>query len=52
MDTDAGIIGPIPDGADPDDYDRLRRRVLWKIPNGLFVVGSRDHERRNLDDSE
>jgi hypothetical protein len=24
-----GIVGPIPEGRDPDTYDRLRRRVLW-----------------------
>jgi flavin reductase (DIM6/NTAB) family NADH-FMN oxidoreductase RutF len=34
--------------ADPDDaYDRLRRRVLWKLPTGLYVVGARDGDRRN-----
>ena len=31
-----------------DAYDRLRRRVLWAMPTGLFVVGSRDGDRRNL----
>ncbi len=26
----------------PDDgYDRLRRRVLWSMPTGLYVIGSR-----------
>ena len=35
-----GPVGPFPDGADPDEYDRLRRRVLWKMPSGLYVVGS------------
>ncbi len=40
-------IGPFPDGADPDEYDKLRRRVLWKMPYGLYVVGSRAGERRN-----
>jgi flavin reductase (DIM6/NTAB) family NADH-FMN oxidoreductase RutF len=31
-----------------DEYDRLRRRVLWKMPSGLYVVGSTDKgERRN-----
>ena len=40
--------GPVPDGHDPDEYDRLRRRVLWSLPTGLFVVGSRSGERRNL----
>jgi len=30
------------------EYDKLRRRVLWKMPSGLFVVGSTDHgSRRN-----
>lgn len=24
-----------------DDRDRLRRRVLWSMPTGLYVVGSR-----------
>lgn len=30
-----------------DDYDRLRRRVLWSMPSGLYVVGSRAGERIN-----
>jgi len=34
-------IGPFPEGTDPEDYDKLRRRVLWKMPYGLYVVGSR-----------
>jgi 3-hydroxy-9,10-secoandrosta-1,3,5(10)-triene-9,17-dione monooxygenase reductase component len=34
------LVGPFPDGADPDAYDRLRRRVLWAFPTGLFVIGS------------
>jgi flavin reductase (DIM6/NTAB) family NADH-FMN oxidoreductase RutF len=34
------------DGA--DEFDRLRRRVLWAMPTGLFVVGSRAGDRRNL----
>jgi flavin reductase (DIM6/NTAB) family NADH-FMN oxidoreductase RutF len=43
-----GPVSPFPEGADPDDYDRLRRRVLWKMPSGLYVVGSTDKgERRN-----
>jgi flavin reductase (DIM6/NTAB) family NADH-FMN oxidoreductase RutF len=41
-------VGPVPDGRDPDEYDRLRRRVLWSLPTGLFVVGSRFGEERNL----
>jgi flavin reductase (DIM6/NTAB) family NADH-FMN oxidoreductase RutF len=36
----ADLVGPFPDGADPDEYDRLRRRVLWSFPTGLFVVGT------------
>lgn len=40
-------IGPFPEGADPDEYDKLRRRVLWTMPYGLYVVGSRAGERRN-----
>jgi len=34
------LVGPFPDGVDPEAYDRLRRRVLWSFPTGLFVVGS------------
>jgi flavin reductase (DIM6/NTAB) family NADH-FMN oxidoreductase RutF len=48
MPTRDGPVGPFPDGADPDEYDRLRRRVLWSMPSGLYVVGSRAGERRNL----
>lgn len=48
----AGPIGPFPErvGDDPeaqDAYDRLRRRVLWSMPYGLYVVGSRAGDRRN-----
>ena len=47
-----GPIGPFPAGVHtPDaqtDYDKRRRRVLWTMPSGLYVVGSRDGERRNL----
>ncbi len=38
--------GPAPGGA--DGFDRLRRRVLWAMPSGLFVIGSRAGDRRNL----
>lgn len=31
----------------PDEYDKLRRRVLWKLPYGLYVVGSRAGDRMN-----
>jgi len=43
-----GPVGPFPPDADPDEYDKLRRRVLWKMPSGLYIVGSTDKgERRN-----
>jgi flavin reductase (DIM6/NTAB) family NADH-FMN oxidoreductase RutF len=48
-----GPIGPFPSSvADTDEardeYDRLRRRVLWSLPSGLYVVGSRHESERNL----
>ncbi|HEX4245630.1 MAG TPA: flavin reductase family protein [Acidimicrobiales bacterium] len=48
MPVPQGIVGPVPPGRDPDDYDRLRRRVLWSMPSGLYVLGSRSGDRRNL----
>jgi flavin reductase (DIM6/NTAB) family NADH-FMN oxidoreductase RutF len=46
-----GPIGPYPPGVEGDEaqdaYDRLRRRVLWTMPSGLYVLGSRAGERRN-----
>jgi flavin reductase (DIM6/NTAB) family NADH-FMN oxidoreductase RutF len=43
-----GPVPPFPSGADPDAYDRLRRRVLWTMPSGLYVLGSTDGAgRRN-----
>src|SRR6478672_1495372 len=48
MPVKEGPVPPFPDGVDPDEYDRLRRRVLWKMPSGLYVIGSTDKaERRN-----
>jgi flavin reductase (DIM6/NTAB) family NADH-FMN oxidoreductase RutF len=41
-------VGPFPPGADPDEYDRLRRRVLWTMPSGLYVVGSAAGQQQNL----
>jgi flavin reductase (DIM6/NTAB) family NADH-FMN oxidoreductase RutF len=38
----------VPEGRDPDEYDRHRRRVLWALPSGLYVLGSRHAGRRNL----
>ncbi len=47
----AGPIGPYPPSVAGDEaqveYDKLRRRVLWTLPYGLYVVGSRAGERRN-----
>ena len=47
----SGPIGPYPPGVDSDEakeeYDKLRRRVLWSLPYGLYVVGSRAGDRRN-----
>ncbi|HZU78343.1 MAG TPA: flavin reductase family protein [Acidimicrobiales bacterium] len=42
------VVGPVPPGRDPDAYDRLRRRLLWALPTGLYVLGSRAGTRRNL----
>jgi flavin reductase (DIM6/NTAB) family NADH-FMN oxidoreductase RutF len=33
--------------ADDEEYDKLRRRVLWTMPSGLYVVGSRAGDRRS-----
>lgn len=42
------LIGPFPAGADPAEYDRLRRRVLWQLPMGLYLLGSSAGEEKNL----
>jgi flavin reductase (DIM6/NTAB) family NADH-FMN oxidoreductase RutF len=48
MPVKEGPVPPFPPGADADEYDRLRRRVLWKMPSGLYVVGATDGaDRRN-----
>ena len=47
MPLQTGIVGPIPDGAQAEEYDKLRRRVLWTMPYGLYVLGTRAGERRN-----
>jgi len=41
-----GPVPPFPDGVDPEEYDRLRRRVLWAMPSGLYVLGSTDGAAR------
>ncbi len=44
----SGPIGPYPPGTETDEekgeYDKLRRRVLWKMPYGLYLIGSRGNE--------
>jgi flavin reductase (DIM6/NTAB) family NADH-FMN oxidoreductase RutF len=52
MATKDGPVGPYPEGVTSEEeqvgYDKLRRRVLWKMPSGLYVIGSTDRaERRN-----
>ena len=47
MPVQHGIVGPIPEGADPEEYDKLRRRVVWSMPSGLYIIGSRAGDRRN-----
>jgi flavin reductase (DIM6/NTAB) family NADH-FMN oxidoreductase RutF len=47
-----GPIGPFPARVGEDeearaDYDKMRRRLLWTFPSGLFVIGSRHGDRRN-----
>jgi flavin reductase (DIM6/NTAB) family NADH-FMN oxidoreductase RutF len=48
MPGESRLVGPFPDGVDPEAYDRLRRRVLWSMPSGLYVLGSAGQDRRNL----
>jgi flavin reductase (DIM6/NTAB) family NADH-FMN oxidoreductase RutF len=47
-----GPIGPFPPPADTtekrEEYDKLRRRVLWTMPYGLYIVGSRAGSKRNF----
>jgi flavin reductase (DIM6/NTAB) family NADH-FMN oxidoreductase RutF len=48
----SGPTGPFPPGVGTDEeqeeYDKLRRRVLWKMPSGLYVLGTTDGgARRN-----
>lgn len=47
MPVSTGPVGPFPPSADEEEYDKLRRRVLWTMPYGLYVVGSRAGDRRN-----
>lgn len=45
---ETAAVGPFPEGEDPDSYDRRRRRILWAMPAGLYVLGSCSGGRRNL----
>src|SRR3954470_23247265 len=52
MATKDGPVGPYPEQGASErghvEYDKLRRRVLWKMPSGLYVIGSTDGgDRRN-----
>lgn len=42
------LVGPFPPGAVPDEYDRLRRRVLWRMPSGIYLLGTVADGRSNL----
>ena len=50
MTTKDGPVGPYPETVTSEEeqveYDKLRRRVLWKMPSGLYVVGSTDGKAR------
>jgi flavin reductase (DIM6/NTAB) family NADH-FMN oxidoreductase RutF len=47
----SGAVGPFPAGVESEEerveYDKLRRRLLWTMPYGLYVVGSRSGPDRN-----
>ncbi|MGI8751915.1 MAG: flavin reductase family protein [Acidimicrobiales bacterium] len=36
------------DGPDPEEFDRRRRRALWSMPSGLYLLGSRSGDESNL----
>jgi flavin reductase (DIM6/NTAB) family NADH-FMN oxidoreductase RutF len=36
------------DDGDGDGFDRRRRRTLWALPTGLYLLGSRSGDERNL----
>ena len=46
--ADHELVGPFPAGVDPETYDRARRRILWAMPSGLYVLGGASGGRRNL----
>lgn len=50
MPTKDGPVGPYPARVNSPEqqveYDKLRRRLLWRLPSGLYVIGSTDGDRR------
>lgn len=42
------LVGPFPERAEPEAYDRTRRRVLWHLPMGLYLLGTVAGDRKNL----
>lgn len=48
MEPERRLLGPFPPGVDPQEYDRRRRRALWRMPSGLYLLGSSHEGRRNL----
>jgi flavin reductase (DIM6/NTAB) family NADH-FMN oxidoreductase RutF len=42
------VSPPAAPDAEHDEVDRHRRRVLWAIPTGLYLVGSRQGDEVNL----
>ena len=47
-----GVIGPFPPHVGDDEaraeYDKLRRRVLWSLPYGLYVGSVHDGRRNGM----
>jgi flavin reductase (DIM6/NTAB) family NADH-FMN oxidoreductase RutF len=48
MSHDGEVAGHVPAGADAVEYDKLRRRVLWRMPTGLYLLGSRRGDERHM----
>jgi flavin reductase (DIM6/NTAB) family NADH-FMN oxidoreductase RutF len=50
--SQSDLSQPDPSQSGPEEADdsagRRRRRVLWRFPTGLYVLGSRAGDRRNL----
>lgn len=42
----SGEFGVIPDRfrSDPDEYIRMRRKILWSLPTGLYLLGTHKGE--------